>query len=184
MGSKALLPATVILLVACGADPAMNSAYNASGFDVAKDEASRTETRTNAAQPQALILTEANVDVLPDSLRSADDTIRRRWASAITATWPHADGALSEALSTAGLAYAQAHPKELIDLIGSEGKAQWTWADLISGELIIADVEPFDSFGQFFDGMTQLCQGCTPSDRDALLRLQAHTRHRLSEKLK
>lgn len=170
----------------CQQQAGKNSPYNSSGFDIAKDEAATGDSsgQEKGTARAALEITEENCAWLRDSLRSENADRRSRWARAAITAWRTSDGALSEALSSGAVAYPQEYPSEFVAEFGGSEEDLAEWADLISGELIIADVDPFDSLGQYMDGMRQSCIGCSAHDLAVLDRFEVRLKARLGEKLR
>ena len=177
----------LIILASCSHEAVKSTSFNPSNFDLAKDDASLKDSlveQSLAFQTDTFTLTERTVHVLFDSLQCADPGTRQHWAKALARTWPHSDGALSEALSEAGLTYSEKHAFEFISLFGPKEPDMLIWADLVSGEMIIADLAPFGSVGPYIDGLKQRCIGCGEGDLKRLDHFQHLIEVSLSSKLK
>jgi hypothetical protein len=172
--------------IGCNQQAGKNSPYNSSGFDVAKDEAAAGDSSGQEERKAraGLEITEENCASLRDSLSSANTDCRLRWARAAIAAWRTSDGALSEALSSGAVAYPQKYPPEFVAEFGGSDEDLAEWADLNSGELIIAVIEPFDSLGPYMDGMRQSCIGCSADEMAILDRFEVRLKSRLGENLR
>lgn len=181
------LVSVLALLASCGHEAVQSTSFNPSNFDLVTDDASLKDSLSEqplAFQTDTFILTERTVHVLLDSLGSAEAGTRQHWAKALVRTWPHSDGALSEALSEAGLTYSEKHAAEFISLFGPKEPDMLIWADLVSGEMIITDLAPFESVGPYIDELKERCIGCGEGDLKRLDHFQQLIEASLSIKLK
>ncbi|MEO7080398.1 MAG: hypothetical protein ABIY71_02685 [Flavobacteriales bacterium] len=181
------LVSVLALLASCSPDAVQRTSFNPLHFDPATEDASLKDSFVEqrlAFQTDTFTLTERTVHVLFDSLQCADPGTRQHWAKALVRTWPHSDGALSEALSGSGLTYTEKHAAEFISLFGPKEPDMLIWADLVSGEMIIADLAPFESVGPYINGLKQRCTGCGEGALKRLDHFQQLIEVCLSSKLK
>jgi hypothetical protein len=168
MRVRALLPATAILFIACSAEPGKNSAYNSSGFDVAKDEADLQDTVKKGSAPSAaqVILDsdwkapidEQLVQVVLDSLRSQLPSTRIIQAKAVSRVWPRCDGAIAEVVSLSAFNYVRQKPVEFFSLFPADIPWQELgfWSDMIAQELIIEyESDPMGAAKEFMIGLNE-----------------------------
>lgn len=168
MRVRALLPATAILFIACSAEPGKNSAYNSSGFDVAKDEPDLQDTVKKGSAPSAaqVILDsdwkapidEQLVQVVLDSLRSQLPSTRIIQAKAVSRVWPRCDGAIAEVVSLSAFNYVRQKPVEFFSLFPADIPWQELgfWSDMIAQELIIEyESDPMGAAKEFMTGLNE-----------------------------